>query len=87
MYEKPLYPTPDGYKRSQNNPYRKKCLREEVEELKRQIRKQDEPTPAGLQPNTPQKSAALNSARRKVQLSEKAAQLIASAIKTLLRSK
>lgn len=94
MYEKPLYPTPDGYRRSKKNPYKKDCLKNEVINLLAQkaiLQKAsastDQQSTVNDSKQLPGKAAILPYKKKKVQISEKAAQLIAQAIKTMLRSK
>ncbi len=84
MYEKPLYPTPDGYRRSSKNPYKNQCLRKEVEDLralKARLNKEDSSL------NEPNKKSSSQPQKKRVQISDKAAKLIALAIKSMLRSK
>lgn len=93
MYEKPLYPTPDGYRRSSKNPNKTKSLKQEVEELralKARLVKETPPasqTVKSAESKTPSLNYFLQSPKKQTQISEKAAKLIASAIKSLLRSK
>ncbi len=93
MYEKPLYPTPDGYRRKEKNPYKKSCLKDEVMAMmaqKARLQKNTLPTTGEATPGSeqiPPKTQLLNKSKKKVQLSDKAANLIAQTIKSLLRSK
>ncbi len=89
MYEKPLYPTPEGYRRSNKNPYKKNCLKNEVMamlEQKAKLQKNNIPKSSDSK-QLPSKSTLLPYAKNKGQMSEKAAKLIAQAIKSMLRSK
>jgi len=89
MYEKPLYPTPEGYRRSDKNPYKKKCLKDEVMAMREQKAKLKK----NCIPNTSDSKqlssnlTLLSHQKKKGQMSEKAAELITQAIKSLLNSK
>jgi hypothetical protein len=94
MYEKPQYLTPDGYKRSRNNP--NKETPDEAAEIRKTLQdykakqKQKEMISRINAPATPSLSpvpARLSAPRKKGGISEKSAQLIAMAIKDLLRNK
>lgn len=93
MYEKPLYPTPDGYRRSAKNPNSNNSLKKEVQNLLaiKAARLQKVNDQNTVQPSdTPKISNQLLSRKQvkyKPQISEKAAKLIAMAIKSMLRSK
>lgn len=89
MYEKPLYPTPEGYRRSNKNPNKKNCLKDEVMamlEQKAKLQKNSIPKSSDSK-QLPSKSPLLPYPKNKGQMSEKAAELITQAIKSMLRSK
>ncbi len=89
MYEKPLYPTPEGYRRSDKNPYKKNCLKDEVMAMLKQkakLQKNSIPNPSESK-QLSSKSSLLPYPKNNGQISEKAAKLIAQAIKSMLRSK
>jgi len=89
MYEKPLYPTPEGYRRVNKNPYKKNCLKDEVMALLEQkARLQKNSIPKSIDSKQlPLNSTLLSYPKKKGQMSEKTAELITQAIKSLLRSK
>jgi hypothetical protein len=92
MYEKPLYPTPDGYRRSDKNPNKNHCLKDEVLALlaqKARLQKNNQipDEKSNTDNQSSQKARLLQCSKKKVQISEKSAQLLAQAIKSLLKSK
>jgi hypothetical protein len=76
MYEKPQYITPDGYRRSSKNPYKKKVV-------KKAVRK----TPAGKNSQLSRKMLSVKQFQKDAQrgISKEAAKLIAQALKGMLK--
>ncbi|NLE02783.1 MAG: hypothetical protein GX640_23195 [Fibrobacter sp.] len=100
MYEKPQYLTPDGYRRSSNNPYRDGSLNSEIQKLilKKTILKNATPQPSSTEPPQTNRYGSVHPIVQqyldqkfkrpaKPQISDKAAKLIAMTIKGLLNSK
>jgi hypothetical protein len=96
MYEKPQYPTPDGYKRLSGNPYKTNGMKDEIHDLisqKNKIKKfdtennQKQSSAQQVKSVKPAVAQFLQRMNKKPPISEKAALLIAQAIKGLLHSK
>ena len=90
MYEKPQYPTPDGYRRLSRNPSKDGSLKREISDLitHKSISKQVSPDPrlSGSGTINPNVARYLRS-KQQPAISENAAKLIALTIKGLLKSK
>lgn len=89
MYEKPLYPTPEGYRRAEKNPNKKNCLKDEVMALlqqKAKLQKNSTPKPADLKQLSSNPTLLPYPSKKKGQMSDKAAKLITEAIKSMLKS-
>jgi hypothetical protein len=86
MFEKPQYLTPDGYKRSARNPLNKGQLRDSVKSGSDR-QPATSAKPQSPLPFLPDPRKALTVGKKKQVISDKAARLIAMAIKDMLRQK
>jgi len=95
VYEKPQYPTPNGYRRMSENPCRKGSKSREIADflarnghLRESIpAKQEQKSHSSFKPGINPNVARILKCREKPGISDEAAKLIAASIKSLLQSK